>query len=111
MSIFQKTKLSCNDYEKLANVFWNNPIVNVNSALSAFLGCDNLNMALIPEQWGGILNVDNYHDKINEEQNQQNELIDVYMKYALPDGDLTKTVSNGYQFAEKNEDSPTKIDY
>ena len=110
--IFQNTKLSCADYEKLADIFWNNSIVNVNSTSAAFTGCTNLDLTKIPVEWGGLADISmSYKDKSIKENIKQNDLIDVCLRYCLGDGNLIQTSSNGYKFTPVSDITSNVLDY
>lgn len=48
-------KISCSDYDKLANLLWNNKLIKFKDTQNCFAGCNNLSLDLIPKTWGGNL--------------------------------------------------------
>ena len=102
-NIFQKTKISCSDYDKLADVFWNNSTVNVNSALSAFIGCTNLDSSKIPIEWSG----NDYAPKsYKDKQSEFNKFI-----VDTLDGNIIYTASNGYEFTPTSKITSDTLDF
>jgi hypothetical protein len=47
------TKLTCSDYDKLANMLWNNTNVKFTNTVNCFTGCTSLDLNQIPTTWGG----------------------------------------------------------
>ena len=46
-------KLTCSDYDKLANMLWNNTNVKFTNTVYCFAGCTSLDLNQIPTSWGG----------------------------------------------------------
>lgn len=54
--IFQNcAKLTCSDYNKLANILWNDGHIIWSNPARVFTGCSSLNLAKIPKSWGGTM--------------------------------------------------------
>ena len=47
------TKLTCSDYNKLADMLWNNTNVKFTNTVSCFAGCSDEFRSHVPKTWGG----------------------------------------------------------